>query len=112
VLVTFRPQADKSRARKSESNYEDSIEAYRETPAYKIPLKREKKLQVRKQKKALRGANKSLRSHYYVRLPGLNERDVLDDEIVYRTRNPLPMYRAQVKSGGTTVPTMPCLHQD
>ena len=56
-----------SRARHSESDYEDSIEAYKETPVYKFLLKWKKRRQVRKKKKALRRANKSLRSHYYVR---------------------------------------------
>ena len=56
-----------SRARHSESDYEDSIEAYKETPVYKFLLKWKKRRQVWKKKKALRRANKSLRSHYYVR---------------------------------------------
>ena len=60
-----------SRARQSESNYEDSIEAYKETPLYKF-LKWKRRRHVRKKKKALRKANKSLRSHYYVRLSIVN----------------------------------------
>ena len=56
-----------SRARQSESNYEDSIEAYKETPMYKFLLKWKRRRHVRDKKKALRRANKSLRSHYYVR---------------------------------------------
>jgi len=72
-----------SRVRKSESNYEDSIEVYKETPVYKFLLKWKRRRQVRKEKKALRRANKSLRSHYYVRLSSVNELDVHDDEIVY-----------------------------
>ena len=81
------------RARYSESSYEDSIEAYKETPVYKFLLKWKRRRQVRKQKKVLRGANKSLRSHYYVCLSSLSELDVHDDEIVHQTRNPLPKLR-------------------
>jgi len=61
-----------SRARQNESDYEDSIEAYKETPLYKFLLKWKRRRQVRKKKKALRRANKSLRSHYYVRLSIVN----------------------------------------
>jgi len=69
VLVKFRLQlADMSRARQSEARYDDSIEAYKETPVYNFLLKWKRRRQVRKEKKALRRANKSLRSHYYVRL--------------------------------------------
>ncbi|KIM49894.1 hypothetical protein M413DRAFT_6717 [Hebeloma cylindrosporum] len=56
---------DMARARESESNYEESIEAYKETPVYRFILKWKRRRQVRKKKKALRRANKSLRSHYY-----------------------------------------------
>ena len=84
ALVMFRSQqADMSRARQSESDYEGSIEAYKETPLYKFLLKWKRRRQVRKKKRALRGANKSLRSHYFVRLSNENEFDVRDDEIVY-----------------------------
>jgi hypothetical protein len=72
-----------SKARQSESNYEDSIEAYKETPVYKFLLKWKKMQQVRETKKALRGAIKSLRSHYYVHLSILSELDIRDDEILY-----------------------------
>ena len=69
VLVTFRlQQVDMSRARQSEAHYDDSIEAYKETPMYKFLLKWKRRRQVRTKKKALRRANKSLRSHYYVRI--------------------------------------------
>jgi len=73
-----------SRARQSESNYEDSIEAYKETPVYKFLLKWERRRQVREQKKVLRRINKSLRSHYYVRLLNVNDSlDVRDEKIVH-----------------------------
>jgi len=84
ALFTFRPQqVDISRARQSESNYENSIEAYKETPMYKFLQKWKRRRQVRKKKKALRRANRSLRSHYYVRLLSVNELDVHGDKIVY-----------------------------
>jgi hypothetical protein len=73
-----------SRARQKESNYEDSIEAYKDTPVYKFVLKWKRRRQVRKKKKALRRANRSLRSHFYVRLSSLRELDVRDDEIGYQ----------------------------
>jgi hypothetical protein len=69
VLITLRSQQlDMSRARQSESNYEDSIEAYKETPMYKFLVKWKRRRHVRDKKRALRRANKSLRSHYYVTL--------------------------------------------
>ena len=81
-VVPFCPQeVDISRARKNESDYEGSIEAYKETPVYKFLFKWKRKRQVRKKKKALREANKSLRSHYYVRLLSVNELAVRDDEL-------------------------------
>jgi hypothetical protein len=80
----FRPQqVDIFRARKNESDYEDSIEAYKEIPVYMFVLKRKGMKEVRKKKKALRGANKSLRSHYNVRPSSLSQLDVGDDKIVY-----------------------------
>jgi hypothetical protein len=73
-----------SRAREREANYEDSIEAYKETPVYKFLVKWKRRRQVRKKKKALRSANRSLRSHFYVRLSNLRQLDVCDDEIGYQ----------------------------
>jgi hypothetical protein len=70
-----------SRARQSESDYDDSIEVYKETPVYKFLLKWKRRRQVRNKKKALRRANKLLRSHYYVRLSSLSELDGRDDEM-------------------------------
>jgi hypothetical protein len=75
---------DISRARKFESDYDDSIGAYKETPLYKFFLKMKRRHQVRKKKEALRRANQSLRSHYYVRLPSLSELDGRDNEIGYQ----------------------------
>ena len=72
-----------SRVRRNESDYEDSIEVYKDTPVHKFILKWKRRQQVRKKKKALRGANKSLRSHYYVHISNVNHLDVLDDEIAY-----------------------------
>ena len=51
----------------NESEYEESIGAYKETPTYYFIMKWNKRRQVR-QKKALQRANRSLRLHYYVRL--------------------------------------------
>jgi len=49
VLVIFRlQQVDMSRARQSEAYYDDSIEAYKETPVYKFLLKWKRRRQVRK----------------------------------------------------------------
>jgi hypothetical protein len=60
-----------------ESEYEESIEAYKETPTYQFVIKWTRKRQVRKAKKALRRVNASFRSHYYVRLPRLNGIDTV-----------------------------------
>ena len=82
ALVMFQ-QADMSKAMQSESDYEGSIEAYKETPLYNFLLKWKRRRQVQKKKKALRGANKLLRSHYYVRVSNENLLDVRGNEIVY-----------------------------
>lgn len=49
-----------------ESQYEESIEAYKQTSLYHFVVKWKRRRHVRKKKKALRWANRSLRSHYYV----------------------------------------------
>jgi hypothetical protein len=56
------------RARQKESEYEESIAAYKETSTFRLVTKWNKKCRVRQKKKALREANRSLRLHYYVRL--------------------------------------------
>ena len=56
------------RARRKESEYEESIEAYKETPLFSFVRKWRRRRAVRRRKKALRRANASLRSHYYVRV--------------------------------------------
>ena len=56
-----------ARAQQKESKYEESIAAYKETPAFSLVTKWNKKLQVRQKKNALQKANRSLRLHYYVR---------------------------------------------
>ena len=53
-----------ARARQKESEYEQSIAAYKETPTFRFLIKWKNKRQVRQRKKALQ-ANRSLRLHYY-----------------------------------------------
>ena len=57
-----------SRARQVESDYEDSVEEYKQTPVYQFVLKWKRRREVRRKKRKMRRANKSLRSHYYVHL--------------------------------------------
>jgi len=84
VAVKVHLSADRSRVRQKESEYEDSIEAYKETPVYHFIHKWRKRRQVWEKEKELRSANKSLRSHYYVRLSSLNEIDLPDNDVVYQ----------------------------
>ena len=58
-----------ARARQKESEYEESISAYKETPTFRFVTKWSKKHQVRQKKKELQKTNRSLRLHYYVRAP-------------------------------------------
>jgi len=51
-------------ARQKESEYERSIEAYKETPNYHYITKHNKKREVRKKKKEFQGASRSLRQYY------------------------------------------------
>ena len=69
-LYPFTPSVTnmKTRARQIESEYEESISVYKDTPTFRFVAKWKKKRQVR-QKKALQKSNRSLRLHYYVRLP-------------------------------------------
>lgn len=60
--------ANASRAGDDEKTYEDSIEAYKETPMFNVVGKLKRRREVRRKKKALRRSNRSLRSHYDVRL--------------------------------------------
>ena len=66
--IAFYPSVNvQARARQKESEYEESISAYKETPTFHFVAKWKKKRQVRQKKKALQSANRSLRLHYYVR---------------------------------------------
>ena len=60
--------------RQKESEYEESIEAYKEMPIYRFVRKWDKRRQVRQKKKTLQKANRSLRLHYYVRLSAPNNK--------------------------------------
>jgi len=71
-----------ARARQKESEYEQSIAAYKETPTFRFLIKWKNKRQVRQRKKALQEANRSLRLHYYVRLSTTRSKYSLHDRIV------------------------------
>ena len=70
-LSCFSPSVTnvQARARQKESEYEESISAYKETSTFRFVTKWNKKCQVRQKKKALQTANRSFRLHYYVRPP-------------------------------------------
>lgn len=57
--------AIRTEARKKESEYEESISAYKETPVFRFVTKWNQRREVRRKKKALQRANRSLRLHYY-----------------------------------------------
>jgi len=55
----------RTEARQKESEYEECISAYKDTPTFRFVAKWKKKRQVRRKKAALQTANRSLRLHYY-----------------------------------------------